>query len=98
MSKKNKIMALILAIAVLLTMMLSVVVITHEANHDCVGSDCQVCQCIHSVKESLRTIFAGASALAFANALTYVSYTFIYCFAQCLSQSTLVTLKVELLN
>ncbi len=98
MTRKNKIIALVLAIAVFFAMMLSVTVITHDADHECVGIECQVCQQMESARRNLKMRMSGALVIAFALALTYTSYRFIHCFAQHLVQGTLIALKVELLN
>ena len=98
MTRKHKVVALVLVVAVFLAMLLSVNVITHQANHECVGNDCRVCQQMGSSLENLKVLTSSVPAIAFALALTYTSYRFICCFAQCLLQGSLVALKVELLN
>lgn len=98
MTKKNKILALVLAIAVFFAMVLSEGIIKHDVEHECIGSGCQVCQEMESVRQSLKTLASGILAIAIAFALTYTSNHFICCFAQPLLQGSLVALKVELLD
>ena len=98
MTKKNKIVALILAFAVFFAMLLSVNVIAHDAEHECADNVCQVCQEMESVRQSLKTLTSGILAIAIALALIYTGYQFTFCFAQPLLQGSLVALKVELLN
>lgn len=98
MIKKNKIIALVLAVAVFFAMMLSVYIITHNPEHECIGSGCQVCQKMESVLQSLKALTSGMLAIAFALALIYAGYRFVCCFAQPLLQGNLVALKVKLLN
>ena len=98
MTKKNKIVALVLAIAVFLVMLLSVSLITHDADHECIGNGCPVCQEMESARHSLKTLTSGIFAIVSAFALIYTSYQFICCFAQPLLQGSLVALKVELLT
>ncbi len=98
MTRKNRIIALVLSIAIFFTMMLSVTVITHDWDHECVGIGCQICQQMESARRILKMVMSGALAIAFALALTYTSCRFIHRFAQCLPQGTLIALKVELLN
>lgn len=98
MTKKNKILALVLAIAVFFAMMLSVCIIKHDIEHECIGSGCQACQEMESVRQSLKTLASGILATAIALALKYTNYQFISCFAQPLLQGSLVALKVELLD
>ena len=98
MTRNNKMVALVLAIAVFLVMVLSVSVITHDADHECIGNGCPVCQEMESARQSLKMLASGILAIASAFALIYTSYQFICCFAQPLLQGSLVALKVELLN
>lgn len=98
MTKRNRIVALVLAVTVIFAMMFSVAFIAYESNHNCIGEGCQVCAHIAAVQENLKTILSAVLAAAFAFVLTYASYKCISCFAQYLSQGTLVALKVELLN
>lgn len=98
MTRKNKLLAWLLVIAVFFAMMLSVTVITHNADHECVGMECQVCQQTESARQLLETLISGAMAMAFAFGLTCAGCRVIRCFAGRLPQGTLVALKVELLN
>jgi len=98
MTKKNRIIALGLAIAVFFAMMLSVCIITHNTDHDCPGTDCQVCQQMESARQSLENLMSGMLATAAALALIYTFYQFVCFFAQHLLLGTLVALKVKLLN
>ena len=98
MTKKNKMVALFLAIAVFLVMVLSVSLITHNADHECIGSNCSICHTMESARQSLKTLASGILAIAIALAPTYASYLFTCCLAQLLTQGSLVALKVELLD
>lgn len=98
MTRKYKIVALVLAAAVFFAMMLSVNMIAHKADHECAGNACQVCQQIESSRHDLKIITSGIFAIAYGLALAYTSFEIICCFAQRLQQGTLVALKVELLN
>ena len=98
MSRKCKTIAWILAIAVFFAMMLSVNVIVHDAGHECVGQDCQVCLQMESAWRNLKMLASVILAIAFAIVLVYTGHQWIGCSAQPLLQGSLVTLKVELLN
>lgn len=98
MVQKNKLVALVLAIAVFFAMMLSANMIAHEENHDCAGNDCQICQQMESLFQNLKLLTSAVLAIAFALALTYTSYRFVCCRVQPLLRGTLVALKIELLN
>lgn len=98
MTRKNKLVALFLAAAVFLVMLLSVSVITHDTDHECIGNGCLVCQEMASARQSLKMLASGILAAAIALALIYITYQFTRRFAQSLLQGSLVALKVELLN
>lgn len=98
MTGKKKLVALVLAIAVFFAVMLSVFVITHDAAHECAGIGCQICQRMESARQTLKMLISGVLTIAFALALAYICYGLLNRFAQHLLQSTLVALRVELLN
>lgn len=98
MAQTNKLVALVLAVAVFFAMMLSANVITHEENHECAGNDCHICQQMESLLQNLKLLTSAVLAIAFALALIYTSYRFICRRAQPLLRGTLVALKIELLN
>ena len=98
MTKKNKSVALVLAIAVFFALMLSVNVISHRAEHECAGNGCQICQQVESSRQILNMLTAGIFAIAIALTLLCAGRGVICCAVQSLPQGTLVALKVELLN
>lgn len=98
MSKRNRVLTVLLAAAVLFVMLSSVFFIAIEADHDCVGEDCPICYqisvCEHTLKSVGQTIlvailagFIGIfliSLPAFTKKLAY--------------NTSLVSLKVKLSN
>lgn len=98
MTRKNNIIAIALIIAIFFVMMLSVSVIGHNVDHECVGIGCQICQQMESVRQILKMLLSAAMTIAFSLALSYMGCRSIYCYAQRLLQGTLVAHKVELLN
>ncbi|HPR39735.1 MAG TPA: hypothetical protein PKY19_04105 [Oscillospiraceae bacterium] len=53
MTIKNRAIALLLSAAVLSAVILSVVFIAKEADHDCTGENCPIC---HEIKVCVRTL------------------------------------------
>lgn len=43
MTNKKRAAALFVAVAFVFVMLFSMVYIAEESNHDCIGSDCQIC-------------------------------------------------------
>ena len=96
MTNKKRAAALFAAVAFVFVMLFSMVYIAEESNHDCIGSDCQICYQISVCQHTLRSVLLIACPVLFAAALLCVlcggiSNTFgssIFC--------TLVSLKVKL--
>ena len=98
MTKKNKVIALFLAVIVLFSLTLSFSFIICESNHECIATDCQVCTIISTVNESLKNISLSVLALALALALTYIICKYILYSVNAFFKCTPVVLKVKLLN
>ncbi len=98
MTKRNRIIALVLAAIVFLTVAFSLCVIAVEAGHDCHGEDCPVCELIAVCENNIRgmsliLVFVSLMvALALLRPLPRVDRVFL-----CGSQ-TPVSLKVKLTN
>lgn len=60
MSKRNRVLTVLLAAAVLFVMLSSAFFIAIEADHNCTGEDCPVCcqieVCIHTLKSVGHTV------------------------------------------
>ena len=60
----GRILAGVLAVAVLLALLLSAFYLAAEADHDCTGDDCPVCALLHQCEHLLRGYAAVAVAAA----------------------------------
>lgn len=96
--KKNKIIAIFLSMIILLTIFMSYQLIIYEADHDCTGNNCPVCQEIEQAINFINEVKVIPLA-------TLAMIVFEICRNLCkLSidsrnfSNTLVSLKVELLN
>ena len=96
MSKKCRVVAILIAAAVLFVMLSSACYIAIEADHDCTGEDCPICYQISVCENTLKSlgqavasvtlaIFIGVSA---ASLLSFVKRSAVH--------TTLVSLKVKL--
>ena len=94
--KKNCRLAILLAFLFVLAFLLSQVYLIVEADHDCEGDDCPICQVIAAIGNTRKSVFllavisllAAALRRGFVGALSYTDRGFF--------QTTPVSLKVKL--
>lgn len=98
MTKQNRILSMLMAAVVAFVLLFSATFIAVEANHDCVGDNCPICQQINTCKNILDSIALAGAAASFAAALLHVLYKAILPYAENISKITLISLKVELLD
>ena len=98
MSAKRRVIALILALAVVLSVTASLVFIIHEAHHDCVGEDCRICSAIAVCCNVVKTLAAALILLVFLDAARSASSAFGVRQGFLHRTETPVILKVKLLN
>nr|MCR5719967.1 hypothetical protein [Lachnospiraceae bacterium] len=60
-SKVSRITAGIMGLMMLVIVLFSSFYIAAEADHDCCGEDCPICDCIHRCENTLRGIGDGAA-------------------------------------
>ena len=95
MTKKTRVLTMLLAAVMALVMLSSAAYIAAESHHDCTGEDCAICHQIKACEELLKGIGLAAAAAVMAA----VSYTL--CDADVSHDEaahgvTLVSLKVKL--
>ena len=96
MAKRNRCLALVMAAAILFVMLTSAFFIAAEADHDCIGDDCEICCQINVCRAVLKGLALIAIAAVFAAAACAALCAV---FAACREQTrnfTLVSLKVKL--
>ena len=71
MNKNNPLIALLLSFTVMFVMLLSSICIAAQADHHCIGDECQVCARIENGKQTLRKISAVTMAIAVMIAATH---------------------------
>ncbi len=96
MTKKKRIISLVVAVAVFFVMLYSALYIAAEANHDCVGENCPICYQISVCENTLKNLSLAVCAVAFAAAFTYTLCRSISACADVTPIYTLVSLKVKL--
>lgn len=96
MTKKKRIISLVVAVAVFFVMLYSALYIAAEANHDCVGENCPICYQISVCENTLKNLSLAVCAVAFAAAFTYTLCRSITACADVTPSYTLVSLKVKL--
>ena len=95
MKKHKRLFAALLVLAVAIVMLSSAVYIAVQADHDCTGTDCQICYHIASCQQTLKQAALTGSAAA---AVIYVLCGDLLCAARLFASCTLVSLKVKLSN
>ena len=96
MTKRKRIISLVVAAAVLFVMLYSALYIAAEANHDCVGENCPVCYQINVCQNALKNLSLAVCAAVFAAALPYTLCRGISVCTDYAQSYTLVSLKVKL--
>ena len=96
MTKKKRIIFLVVAVAAFFVMLYSALYIAAEANHDCVGENCPICYQISVCENALKNLSSAVCAVAFAAAVTYTLCRSISACAEVTPSDTLVLLKVKL--
>ncbi|MBK6087878.1 hypothetical protein [Ruminococcus difficilis] len=98
MTKRNRLIALLLAAVVLFVMAFSLFVVAAEAGHDCLGEDCPICELIAVCENNVRglSLILVFISLIVALALmrTFITYSRPFVF----DTQTPVSLKVKLTN
>lgn len=98
MEKRNRKLALLLALAVCFVMLFSAFYIAAEADHDCIGENCPICYQISVCENTLKSLGYGVAVLVAAIVLTFSAAILLSQPKTHLKQSTLITLKVQLTN
>lgn len=96
MTNKKRAVAFLTVAAFVLVMLFSVVYIAAESDHDCVGSDCQICYQISVCQHTLRSILLIACSVLSTAAIVCVLCRWVSRAADSSIFCTLVSLKVKL--
>ncbi len=96
MTKRNRIIGIITALAVLFVILYSSLYIATEINHDCAGDNCSICCQINICRNTLKTLSLAFFAAATAALLTYTLCGNILLRTRVWLKLTLVSLKVKL--
>lgn len=96
MTKKRRIFAAVLCLALLFVMASAAAYIVLETHHDCIGDGCPICRELQLCRQVLQTMgtAAAAPAVCAAAALLFVSPAVVRVHA--VQAGTLISLKVKL--
>jgi dolichol kinase len=94
--KKTKRAAIVFACVLFFAMLLSVLFIAHETNHECIGEDCQVCARLAACENSRKNISGAVTAAAAVAAVCFVFVRTLLCSPVLCAASSPVSLKVKL--
>ena len=96
MTKQKRVLALVMAAAILLIVLTSAFFVAAEANHDCIGGGCKICCQIDACCAVLKGLaLAVIAAVLTAAASRPLSFLFAGCRLSA-PRCTLVSLKVKL--
>lgn len=98
MTKKNRKIAMLLAVAVIIVLVFSAFLIAVEAEHDCIGDNCPICQLIAICENNLHNLSLSFVSTALAFVLTYKLITIQTAYNIIREVCTPVSLKVKLSN
>ena len=95
---KRKSLAIVLSIVLIAFFVCSILFITHEADHDCCGEDCPICEEITVLEKAIEELGTGVIAVI-------ITCTMIFGFVDKLffhnnnqeKNKSLVSLKIEIL-
>ena len=95
-NKKRRLVAIILAAAVLFVMLFSAVFIAEEAGHDCIGENCPVCCQINACRNVLENLSLAVCVFTFIAAVKFTLQKVVSSLRENIQNQTPVNLKVKL--
>lgn len=95
---KPKRLSSVLALLLALVMLLSVLYIALEADHDCCGEDCAICALLRACEDLLRNLLAAALLLSAVRCFCALFRTAAEPCCRPERPLTLISLKVKLSN
>ncbi|MCR5600138.1 MAG: hypothetical protein K6G33_05290 [Ruminococcus sp.] len=96
--KRTRLTAALTALIVMLVIFCSSVFIIEHIDHECTGSDCAVCMELTQFRSNLHILGTAVTPFSVAAALIIMVAELTLLVRTALCSSTLITLKVELLN
>ncbi|MBR2834857.1 MAG: hypothetical protein IKE43_03970 [Coriobacteriales bacterium] len=94
----NRITSTIMGLMLVALVLFSSFYLVAEANHDCSGEDCPICECIQQCIQTLQQIGEGAVSLTAAVIPAFACLILVFLPVTLLPQNTLVSNKVRLNN
>lgn len=98
MQKRNKVIAVIIAVLLFATLLFSYIFVIEHVRHDCTGDNCPICMEIEAALltiSSMKTLPLLPLFLAVFGVFTSICMV---CLRSNHTKDTLITLKVELLD
>lgn len=98
MEAKKRILIILLTMAFIFGMLFSVMYITVESHHDCIGEDCPICQYIIVCENILKKLSTALAVISISITFVFASKISIIKNLKLILIQTLVSLKVKLSN
>ena len=97
MTERTRIISAITVITVVFVLLFSILYIAVEADHDCTGEDCPICEQIAICQQQLEQLSGGIAVIVTALFAFFGLYVFSVKYVTVQKLCTLITLKVKLL-
>lgn len=96
MQNAKKRFSAVMAFIIALCFVLSVLFVVFEAEHDCSGDDCQICQTVNTCLHLLDNTTPKPDTAAAVMPVIYALVLVMGALSACLCSENLITLKVKL--
>ena len=96
MTRRNRLIASVLALTAVFVMLFSACFVIAEADHDCMGDDCPICCQINLCENTLRTVRSVAAAIIFVGFFGLFAIAMPALAKKQAYNTSLVSLKVKL--
>ena len=95
-SELIRVLSALAAFAMLSVILLASIFIVMEADHDCDGEECPVCQCLEQCQNALHQLSMVTAAVSVSTALAFFLTTTVFRFERVTRKDTPVSAKVRL--
>lgn len=97
-NRQKKYLSVLLSLCIVLIFLFSVLYIAIKAEHNCMGENCPICECIHLAEQIVRQIESGIPGLRFLSFLLIILFTALTLKRPVLPCSTPVSRKIRMNN
>lgn len=96
--KKQRAITFLTCTAFVLVTVFSVLFVVKEADHDCTGESCPICEAVQQAEQNLEQLGTGTSEIADVVPAMVLLVSVLFCVLTAVSYATLISQKVRLNN